>query len=270
MDPDPTLNFQQGETIYENRNVIEWTRFWKISTIATFGVFPGFYVFEMYAADGAPSLSWMEDNFITWSIPAQFQDGSGWGLEGQRYCDDHDYMNFLYTGKRSIARPMHTFYMCTLLVLLQNMNMDYVSKMVYNKEKDIVFVYKPNGIWNEIEYVYEMHHLEQQVPFAVTAIKELSMQRDDGIVTVYDMNTRDNLKFYNEDKYWNLDVKDEFMAETRNLWKGNFDCKYDGSIFQIASKASDEDHLTQLKVDRELQEAIAKHGEATVPQTYEE
>jgi len=98
------------------------------------------------------------------------------------------------------------------------MNMDYVSRMVYNKDKDIVFVYKPDGFWNEREYIYEMHHLEQMVPFAVTAIKNMSMQKDDGIVTVYDMNTRDNLKFYNEDKYWNLDIKDEFMGQTRNLW----------------------------------------------------
>ena len=58
------------------------------------------------------------------------------------------------------------------------------------------------------------------VPFAVTAIPNMSMAKDDGILTVYDMNTRDNLKFYSEDKYWNMDLKDEFMGSTRNLWKG--------------------------------------------------
>jgi hypothetical protein len=77
-----------------------------------------------------------------------------------------------------------------------------------------------------------MHHLEQMVPFAVTAVPNQSMQSDDGIVTVYDMNTRDNLKFYNEDKYWNMDLKDEFMDSTRGLWKGNFDDKRRGNIFQ--------------------------------------
>lgn len=56
MSPDPTLNFEEGETIYENRNVLEWTRFWKVSLLSTLGFFPGFYVFEMYAADGLPSL----------------------------------------------------------------------------------------------------------------------------------------------------------------------------------------------------------------------
>lgn len=84
-------------------------------------------------------------------------------------------MNMQYSGKRGFARPIHAAYMAQILVMLQFMNLDYVSKMVYNKEKDLVFVYKPDGLWNEREYVYEMHHLEQMVPFAVTAIKNMSM-----------------------------------------------------------------------------------------------
>lgn len=121
-------------------------------------------------------------------------------------------MNVQYSGKRGFARPIHTTYMCAVLVMLQHLNLDYVSKMVYNKDKDLVFVYKPNGLWSEVEYVYETHHLEQMVPYAVTAIKNMSMQRDDGIITVYCMNTKDNLKFYGDSKYWNLDTRDEFMA----------------------------------------------------------
>ena len=171
-------------------------------------------------------------------------------------------MNIHYGVKRSIVRPVHTAYMLNVLYLLHYMNFDYVSRMVYNKDKDLVFVYKPNGLWNEQEYVYEMHHLEQMVPYPVTSIQNMSMQRDDGIVTVYDMNNRDNLKFYNEDKYWNMELKEEFMANTRGLWKGNFDNKYAGSIFTSQDNiASKEDALIQMKVDRELQDAIEIHGE---------
>ena len=115
-----------------------------------------------------------------------------------------------------------------------------------------------------------MHHLEQMVPYAVTAIKNQSMQRDDGIITVYDMDKKDNLKFYGEDKYWNLELKEEFMANTRTLWRGNFDNKFNGSIFSVTSKASEQEALSMMKVDRELEEAIAKHGEAVVPSRYEE
>jgi hypothetical protein len=69
-------------------------------------------------------------------------------------------MNIHYAAKRMILRPSHTFYIVSVLALLKNINFDYVTKMVYNKDKDLVFVYKPDGFWNETEYVYEMHHLE--------------------------------------------------------------------------------------------------------------
>jgi len=149
-------------------------------------------------------------------------------------------MNFQYSGKRALGRPAHTMYMISLLVILQNMNMDYVSKMVYNKDKDIVFVYKPDGLWGEREYVYDMHHLEQMVPYAVTAIPNSTLFQDDGIHTVYCMSHRENLKFYGDDKYWNLDLKEEFYAQTRTMWKGNFNSKYDGSIFKLQNIATEE------------------------------
>jgi hypothetical protein len=242
MDPDPTLNFTSGETIYENTGVTEWTRFYKTALMATLGFMPGFYTFEMYAADGAPSLQWMADNW-GFEVPRQFQDGGGWDLHDIRYCDDHDTMNFQYSGKRGVARPAHTFYCLQLLVLLQHANFDDVSRMVYNKDKDLVFVYKPNGIWHEHEYVYETHHLEQMVPFAMTSLPDLQGLKENGIVTVYDMNTRDNLKFYNNDKYWNLDLKDEFMDQTRGLWKGNFDDKRNGNIFMLSRNCTEEEAL---------------------------
>jgi len=149
-------------------------------------------------------------------------------------------MNMQYGVKRSIARPSHTAYVMQVLVLLQYMNWDYVSKMVYSKDKDLIFVYKPDGIWNETEYVHEVHHLEQMVPYSVLALQNHPTQKDDGIITVYDMAQRENLKLYGDDKYWNLDVKDEFMASTRSLWIGNFKCKQDGSIFKLDVRASEE------------------------------
>jgi len=148
-----------------------------------------------------------------------------------------------YGGKRALARPSHTAYVMQVLILLQYMNFDYVSKMVYSKDKDLVFVYKPDGIWNETEYVHEVHHLEQMVPYAVSALENHPMQQDDGIMTIYDMAERENLKLYGDDKYWNLDIKDEFMGQTRSLWAGNFNDKRDGSIFQLARSANDDDAL---------------------------
>lgn len=77
-----------------------------------------------------------------------------------RYCDDHDYMNVQYGAKRSIVRPSHTMYVGMLAALIYALDFDYVTKMRYNKEKDLVFVSRPDKLWGEREHVYEMHHLE--------------------------------------------------------------------------------------------------------------
>jgi hypothetical protein len=66
MDPDPTLNFELGETIYENKRVLEWTRFWKTLGAVCLGGWPAFLTFEIYAADGTPSLSWISENWGWW------------------------------------------------------------------------------------------------------------------------------------------------------------------------------------------------------------
>ena len=72
MEPDAALNFEEGEVIYENKRVGEWIKFWKASFITLFGLSPGFYMFEIYQGDGAPSLQWMADNWNWFDIPRQF------------------------------------------------------------------------------------------------------------------------------------------------------------------------------------------------------
>jgi hypothetical protein len=66
MDPDPTLNFEMGEVIYENKRVTEWIRFWKTLSGILLGLWPAFYTFEIYAGDGVPSLKWLSDMTSWW------------------------------------------------------------------------------------------------------------------------------------------------------------------------------------------------------------
>lgn len=121
-------------------------------------------------------------------------------------------MNLVYSIKRGIVRPAHTMYALSVLALMQMMDFDYVSKMVYNKDKDLVFVYRPDGLWGETEHVYEVHHLEQMVPSPVTAWKDLTMNHENGILTIHCMSTKAYLKFYNDKKYWNHQLREGFIA----------------------------------------------------------
>jgi hypothetical protein len=239
MDPDPTLNFEKGETIYENRKLAEWIKFWKVLGAITLPWWPAMYTYEFYAGDGAPSLQWMSNNFGFWhDIPRQTQDsGDWWNVEKARYCDDRDYMNMPYAVKRSLARPSHTFYQVAVLALLHMASSNYVTKMIYNKEKDIVFVYRQDGFIHEKEYVYEMHHLEQMVPHTVLSWKDLSANKEDGVLTIHCMSTKSDLKFYNDKKYWNLDERDDFIRQTNNLWNDYTD-KRNGHIFKTQTFAT--------------------------------
>ena len=71
-----------------------------------------------------------------------------------------------------LVRPAHTFFAASIFAMCQHMNNDYVSKMVYNKDKDLVFVYRPDGLWGE---------QPQMRAAPVTAVADLTMNRDDGI-----------------------------------------------------------------------------------------
>jgi hypothetical protein len=62
MEPDPTLNFEKGEVIYENSRVGEWIKLWRIALGCTLPFWPMFYTFEFYHADGVPSLQWLAEN----------------------------------------------------------------------------------------------------------------------------------------------------------------------------------------------------------------
>jgi len=208
----------------------------------------------------------MGDNWNWWDIPRQFQDGSGWDLHGHRYCDDHDYMTMQYGVKRSIVRPSHTMYVATLMAFLYGMDFDYVTKMRYNKDKDLVFVTKPDKFWGEKEHIYEVHHLEQMVPSPVTSMQHMSAMNEKGIMTVHCMAQNENLKFYKEEKYWNSDLRNEFFKETSGLWETTHADKYTGRIFQSRAAPPKDLQLAMEKVNREMDAAIAKHGKIELPQ----
>jgi hypothetical protein len=182
-----------------------------------------------------------------------------------RYPDDHDYMNLQYGVKRSIARPTHTLYWFALVSFLYKMDFDYVSKMTYNKDKDLVFVTRPSRLWGETETIYEVHHLEQMVPSAVSAIPYIAENNRNGILTVKCMAQNENLKFYSDEKYWNADLKKEFIHETSGLWEGSHSDKYNGRIFQTRGELSRDMLLAVHKVDKEMEAAVQKHGVVTHP-----
>ena len=57
----------------------------------------------------------------------------------QPHREEHQERPQVFEGaKRSIVRPSQTMYLGTVMALLYNMEFDYVTKMSYNKEKELV------------------------------------------------------------------------------------------------------------------------------------
>jgi len=78
------------------------------------------------------------------------------------------------------------------------------------------------------------------VPAAVTAMKNSPSLDPNGILTIHDMADKQYLRFYQDPKYWNADLKEEFMGETRTLWETTHADKFGGRIFDSGSMASKE------------------------------
>ena len=126
-------------------------------------------------------------------------------------------MNIHYAFKRAYVRTFHTFYQILALAWIQQLGSDYVTKLTYNKDKDLVYASRP-GMFKDWEHVYETHHLEQTLPSPIGAFRNMGQTTKDGIFTIHCMNTKDNLNVYNDPKYWNHDLREEFMNSTRSMW----------------------------------------------------
>lgn len=137
---------------------------------------------------------------------------------------------------------------------------NYVIKAVYNREKDLVFIWRPTGIFTKEMHVYELHYLEQTVPRVTGGWEHLGYEKD-GIFMVHDLRLNQELLFYNEKKYWNIDEREHFFKNTQTYWRGlrHKDVNR-GIFFNRSSSMTEEEILTTKKINEEVKSAVEKHG----------
>lgn len=155
-----------------------------------------------------------------------------------------------------------------VLAWLRQLGSNYVTKLTYSRDKDVVFAMRP-GILKDWESVYETHHLEQTLPTPIGAFQTMGQNAKDGIYDITCMNTKEQITVYNDDKYWNHDERDEFMAQTRTLW-GDQPGPYQGRIFASTNMLTHEEEIIQQRVAKELEAAVQKLGKASPPKMPEE
>jgi hypothetical protein len=141
------------------------------------------------------------------------------------------------------------------------MGSEYVLKAAYNREKDLVFITKTISSLRKRTYVYERHYLEQTIPSLTSSWGSLGLMKNDGILILNDLRTKEELYFYMERKYWNPDERQDFFNSVTTYWKG---LKHKDVNMGLWINNSDilEPEKIQLikKTNEEIKAAIAKHG----------
>lgn len=170
----------------------------------------------------------------------------------------------LWTWQHWVRKGLFYFLVISVGVMMKRVlhsGSEYVTKAVFNREKDLVFVWRVTGLFRKQMHVYELHYLEQTVPKAISSWKHLGNFQNDGIFTVHDLRLDHSLFFYNERKYWNIDERDHFFKNTTTFWRGLRHKDVDKGIFINRSSAvTEEDYLTTKKIQEEIKDAVAKHG----------
>ena len=130
-----------------------------------------------------------------------------------------------------------------------------------NRNKDVLFVWKNTRFFRPQMHVYELHYLEKPCAPAVTSWRHNPMFKSDGLTLVNDLRFNDELIFYNDKKYWNVELRDYFMKNTENYWKGLRHKNVEEGIFiNNSNELTAEEHAIAQETQEEIRRAIEKYG----------
>jgi hypothetical protein len=130
-----------------------------------------------------------------------------------------------------------------------------------NRNKDILFVWKNTGYIRKELHVYELHYLEKPCAPVVTSWNYNGMSKSDGLTLVNDLRFNDELVFYNDKKYWNVELRDYFNKNTENYWNGLRHKNVEEGIFiSNSDELTAEEHALAKQTQEEIKKAIEKHG----------
>lgn len=108
-----------------------------------------------------------------------------------------------------------------LLRMLTRITQCYIVKMSYSVDKELIFLKRVGTLGRLREEVVEAAHLEVPPPTAISRIGDLSSADPNGIWRITNLASvdyLDSILLYNNDKYWNPKLKEEFLSQRLGLW----------------------------------------------------
>ena len=184
-EPNKDLCLEEGETIYENKYVHEWVLFWRLllllSPLALF-----LYIYESYN-NNTPASPEYTKRFTIFNHP---MNGHFRGLP-RRVPETLNYWGSnMWLWQHWVRKTL--VYTAILMAVIFGrkairIGHQYVVKATYNREKDLVFIWRPTGVFAKQLHVYELHYLEQTVPRITSSWNQLGNFDKDGILLIHDL-----------------------------------------------------------------------------------
>ncbi|CAD8172257.1 unnamed protein product [Paramecium octaurelia] len=196
-DPDPTLNFEEGEVVYENTRLREWLKFvWWTGTF---------------------SFAW-----ICWVLPYNIVYKTNLMFDHQIDASFYPYhlqsiYNMDYMRINVLAATAASAYLWYFHHMSMNdIGRNYVTKVQYSKDKELVFVTRMGSFGVVREDVFETHHLEVLPYYTKSGVQNMR-QNDLGMYEVSCLNKQELMYLYKEDAFWNPNLKTQFLSNHSQL-----------------------------------------------------
>jgi len=110
-------------------------------------------------------------------------------------------------------------------------------------------------------HVYELHYLEQPCSPIISSWRYKGSLNKDGLTLVKDLRFNDDLVFYNENKYWNAELRDNFNKNTTTYWNGLRHRNLDEGLFiNNSTELNAEQYSLAKQTTEEIKKAIEKYG----------
>lgn len=211
--PDPDVNFEKGEIIYDNPHA------WKGgSLIKQTGLTSLLYV--LYHAGHT-----LVTNRTVYPVYTEAGDHRADGFSESNYygfavysASNSDWHDIETLSNVGFIAPLAPLCMLSFVWLLKCSTEGIVTKMQFNKNRDLVFVTKVGGTFfaKEIEEVYETTHLQVLPPSVETGYMDVN---DRKLFTISCMTSHVNFRVYKNPSYWNPELKEEFFGHLHHLWE---------------------------------------------------
>lgn len=212
--PHPSLSFEEGEVIYENAGVQEWINFWKYFSVLAFFFLAGWVNYQFFFKNRMTE-DFLGKSKLLWVKSPKAERKKREKARKNIFRLDR-FRVLLLIG--TVGVPAIAF---GILRMLTRITQCYIVKMSYSVDKELIFLKRVSTFGRLKEEVVETAHLEVPPPTAVSRIADLSSEDPNGIwrlTNLASVDYLDSILLYNNDKYWNPKLKDEFLRGRLGLW----------------------------------------------------